>query len=104
MSLPIAHKELIQAIACVLSDPHYEKRWFGLDTIADICNSLSPDGLAVNKTTTINAFKISGGLFFALFPFSEEELVLAVRRLRKPGTAGFFTVVGCFEENNGRTK
>jgi hypothetical protein len=79
MSLPIAHKELIQAIACVLSDPHYEKRWFGLDTIADICNSLSPDGLAVNKTTTINAFKISGGLFFALFPFSEEELVLAVR-------------------------
>ncbi|KAL3778341.1 hypothetical protein ACHAWO_006439 [Cyclotella atomus] len=110
MSLPIAHKELIQAIACVLSDPHYEKRWFGLDTIADICNSLSPDGLAVNKTTTINAFKISGGLFFALFPFSDqlkkeigrqgEELVLAVRRLRKPGTAGFFTVVGCFEENN----
>jgi hypothetical protein len=110
MSLPIAHRELIQAVGCVLSDPHYEKRWFGLEAIAEICNSISPDGLIVNKTTAINAFKISGGLFFALFPFSDqlkkeigrqgEELVLAVRRLRKPGTAGFFTVVGCFEENN----
>jgi hypothetical protein len=67
--------------------------------------------LAVNKTTTsINAFKISGSLFLALFPFSDqlkeeigqqgEELVLAVRRLRKPGTAGFFTVAGCFAVNN----
>jgi hypothetical protein len=89
MSLPIAHKELIQSIACVLADKRYVKRWFGLDALSEFCDAFAPAGFLINRSTASNAFKISGGLFYAEFPFSDQlrselncgadQLVLAVR-------------------------
>ena len=111
MSLPIAHKELIQSVACVLADKRYVKRWFGLDALSEFCDAFAPAGFLINRSTASNAFKISGGLFYAEFPFSDQlrselnceadQLILAVRRLRKPdfGKGGYFTVVGCFERD-----
>jgi hypothetical protein len=111
MSLPKAHKGLIQAIACVLADQQYQNhRWFGLDELSQFCNAFTQRGKPIgrNTDTAENAFKITGGLFYAEYPFSvdllkdigpdwHENIVSSVRRLRKPGKGGnHFTVVGCF--------
>ena len=54
MSLSIAHRPLIQAIACVLAGKRYQKRWFGLDALSDFCDEFAPTGLVTTCTTITN--------------------------------------------------
>jgi hypothetical protein len=48
MSLPVAHKQLIQAVACVLAVKRYYKRWFELDAVSEFCDRFAPPGLVIN--------------------------------------------------------
>jgi hypothetical protein len=110
MSLPPTHKCLHAAFASVLSNRNYRDRWFSIYSLNVIGNAFAPNGLVLNRFTVQNAFAITGGGFYAEYPFSEQlqneldspkDYIFVVRRIRRAEkTAGYFTTVGYFHKES----